>query len=115
MASIKQSLEDTVTALGLAVTALNSTVTRLDTMVSILSGAYDYVNGEVVNETPNGVLLTFTVDAVFVDGTEVVNVGGLIKVRGALYDYTTNGAAKQIIFNAGKAPTQTVSVSYIEA
>jgi hypothetical protein len=66
---------------------------------------------EKVNEEPNGVLTTFTVDNVFADGNEIVTINGLVQTRTT--DYTTVGASKQIIFTDLLPAGTKILVSYI--
>lgn len=72
------------------------------------------VTGEVVNETPNGILDTFTVDNVFSANSEQVFVNRLACTRGAQFDYVATGSIKTIVFNAGSIPAENdvVMVSY---
>jgi hypothetical protein len=75
------------------------------------------VSGEVVNETPNGILDTFTVDYTFADNSETVMINGQGQVRdqgGISYNYVPDGDLKQIVFNAESIPIEgdVITVSY---
>jgi hypothetical protein len=72
-----------------------------------------FVAGELANETPNGVLLTFTWDNVYEDDSETIYINGLAQVRTT--DYTPTGSLKKVVFVAPPDIGAKIVASYVTA
>jgi hypothetical protein len=87
----------------------------LGQILNEMAAGNDRIIGEVVNETPNGILTMFTSDYAFVANSEEVKVNGLTMIRAV--HYVPTGSLSRIVFEAAYIPAQgdIVTMNYWKA